>query len=267
MMKTILIAVVCLVVGLMLGRYLPSEDPSGGEGSEVDDTSSQRRAVSRVSRRERIDSAHRGEGGGITADSDLTDLSQDADLVTVPTSLILELSLATGTRSAGQALFSRDGKIEKILKITDQEKAMVQKAWRQSRQKIQELEANASTSESLEDGSVKITVPDLAKGMGDLGEGFQSTVEKTLGENRSEVFLAMKQVDRIFAPSAGERTYSVAVESIGDGRWRYHMTLEGAGGRRVWVSENVPNEIRHLTDAAKIVPTMNQPSSEDEEGE
>jgi hypothetical protein len=203
----------------------------------------------------------------VIADSGLTDLPKDANLVTVPTSLISELSLAIGTRSAGQALFSRDGKIEKILKITDQEKAVVQKAWKQSRHEINELEAGVSKSESLEDGSVKITVPDLANGMGALGEDFQATVKNTLGENRGEVFLAMKQVDRIFTPPAGERTYSVAVEAIGDGRWRYHMTLVGPSGRRVWVSEKVPDEIRHLTDAARIVPTMNPPSREDEEGE
>ena len=263
MMKTILIGVVCLLVGLVIGRFLPSENRSIGEDSGVDEMTHRTREVSRVSPRERIGSAHRDEGEGV--DAGLTAQSQDLNLVTVPASLISELSLAAGTRSAGQALFSRDGKMEKVLKITDQEKAVVQKAWRRSRHDINELEARAAMSESLEDGSVKITVPDLAKGMGALGEGFQATVENTLGGNRSDVFLAMKQVDRIFAPPAGERTYSVAVEAIGDGRWRYHMTLEGPSGRRVWVSEKVPNEIRHLTDAAKIVPSMNPPEDEEDE--
>lgn len=267
MMKTILIGVVCLLVGLVVGRFSISEDLSNGEDLRVDETPSRAQVISGVFPRERIGSTHRGEGGAVTGDSGLTELPQDENLVTVPTSLISQLSLATGTRSAGQDLFSRDGKIEQILQITDQEKSVVQKAWRQSRHKVYELEAKASKSENLEDGSVKISVPDLANEMGALGEGFQSAVKNTLGGNRGEVFLAMKQVDQIFTPQAGERTYQVAVESIGDGRWRYRMTLEGAAGRRVWVSEKVPDEIRHLTDAARIVPTMNPASDDDEEDE
>ena len=266
-MKTILIGAICLIIGLVLGRFSVSDDRSNGERLEVDETLNREQALSRVSPRERISMANRGEGVAVvsSADSDVSELPQDVNLVTVPASFISELSLGIGTRSVGQDLFSRDGKIEKLLQITDQEKAVVQKAWRQSRQKIYEHEAKVSTSESQEDGSVKITVPDVAKGMGSLSQSFESTVKNTLGENRGDVFLAIKQVDRIFAPPVGERTYKVAVEAIGDGRWRYHMTLEGPAGRRVWVSDNVPNEIRHLTDAAQIVPTMNPTSDEDDE--
>ena len=41
-------------------------------------------------------------------------------------------------------------------------------------------------------------------------------------------------------------------EETGDGSWRFHMVLEGPAGRRVWVGERVPDEIRHLAGDAYI---------------
>ena len=200
-------------------------------------------------------------------DAELTEAEGDGSLVMVPASLIGELSRTAGTRSLGQELFSRDGKIEEYLRITDQEKAAVQTAWKSSRQRIRDLEATSSKSEDLEDNSVKITVPDLTNGMGVLGEDFKSSVKDVLGGNRGEVFLEMKQVKKIIAPPAGERIYTLKVEPTGDGGWRYHTVFENAGERRVWVGASVPNEIRHLTDAAKIFPAVKQAGNEDGEGE
>jgi hypothetical protein len=265
-MKTILIGVVCLLIGLVVGRFLPSEDRSV-QTSSAESADEIRSAKPGVSSRvnSRVSSRPGAQGEGETGGPELTEPGQDSKLVSVPAALIRELSLAGGTRSAGQDLFSRDGKMEKLLQITDQEKAVVQKAWRQSCQKIQELEARSSKSEDQEDGSVQITVPDLSRDRGELGKGFQSSVNDTLGDNRGSVFLAMKQVDRMFAPKAGQRVYTVSVEAVGDGRWRYHMaSVDGDGKRRVWVGEKVPNEIRHLTDAAKIVPSMHPPEDEEE---
>ncbi len=266
MMKTTLIGAVCLVVGVVLGHFLPlknqSDQPSpresmdearsarSGAGSQVDFAASRRPA----------------QDVGGASDPDFAESGQDRRLLSVPAALIRELSLAGGIRSAGQDLLSRDGKMEELLQITDQEKAVVQKAWTQSLQKIKELEASSSQSEDQEDGSVQITVPDLSRDRAELGKGFQSLVNDTLGDNRGDVFLAMKQVDRMFAPQSGQRVYTVSVEAIGDGRWRYHMvSVDGEGKRRVWVGEKVPNEIRHLTDAAKIVPSINPPEDGGEE--
>ncbi len=255
-----------MVVGVVLGHFLPLKNQSdqSSPGESDDEARSARSGVGShvdfgASRRPDQDL-----GGG--AAPEFSESGQDSRLLSVPAALIRELSLAGGTRSAGQDLFSRDGEMEKLLQITDQEKAVVQKAWAQSLQKIQELEARSSKSEDLEDGSVQITVPDLSRDRGELAKGFRSSVNDTLGDNRGDVFLAMKQVDQIFTPKSGQRVYTVSVEAIGDGRWRYHMaSVDGEGKRRVWVGEKVPNEIRHLTDAAKIVPSINPPEAGEEE--
>lgn len=254
-----------MVVGAMLGHFLPLKNQSVQSSPEesADEVSLVRSGVgSHVD----FGASRRPDQKVGGADSELSGSGQDPRLLSVPAALIRELSLAGGTRSAGQDLFSRDGEMEKLLQITDQEKAAVQKAWAQSLQKIKELEAGSSKSEDQEDGSVQITVPDLSRDRGELAKGFRSSVNDTLGDNRGEVFLAMKQVDQIFTPKSGQRVYTVSVEAIGDGRWRYHMaSVDGEGKRRVWVGEQVPNEIRHLTNAAKIVPSINPPEDGGEE--
>ena len=166
--------------------------------------------------------------------------------------MLEELSQTAGTRTVGQNLFSGDGKVERMLKITDQEKAVIQTAWKGTQQKLRDLEARSMTSVADDDGAVTITVPDLSASTGEIGAGFSSEVRKSLGENRSDIFLAVKQVDRMFSPEAGEQTYKVEPKPTGDGGWRFHMTLESPGGRRVWVSETIPDEISHLTDVAQI---------------
>ena len=262
-MRTIIVAVVCLVIGLMLGRFLPSEDgPVDNAASSVRGGDSSRKG-SRLASRDRSGSRNSSDSDQAAAGMRSTDATTEADQVTVPIALISELSQGSSTRAQGLELFSRDGKLEKLLNITDHEKAVIQKAWNQSLQQIKQLEAKESKSEDLEDGSVKITVPSLAGDMKQLGEDFETVVQDSLGENRAGAFLAMKHVDRVFTPTDAERTYQVSVESVGDGRWRYHMTaVDGAGKRRVWVGESVPDEIRHLTDAARILPKMTQSEGE-----
>ena len=188
-------------------------------------------------------------------------------MVTVPRELIELLSRAAGNRSAGQPLFSQDGKLEEALQIVDREKAELQTAWHASRRKIRDLEAETSTAEDLEDGSVRITVPNLADRMEGLRKGFSSSVRNILGNNRGEVFLSMKQADQLFTPPEGDRTYTVSPEPVGDGSWRFRMTLESANGRRVWVGGNIPDEILHLTAAAHIIPRLDEDTGEDSEDE
>ncbi|MBK1855054.1 hypothetical protein JO972_08795 [Verrucomicrobiaceae bacterium 5K15] len=178
--------------------------------------------------------------------------STSSDLITVPRRLLEELSLAAGNRTAGQPLFSSDRKLEALLQIVGSERATVEKAWKNSLQKTREMEAESATSEDLTDGSVRITIPDLGSDIASIGAEFKSTVCNILGPERGEVFLALNQADSLFTPPKGDRTYTVKSEAIGDGRWRFHMTLEGSLGRRVWVGNSIPDEIRHLTDAANI---------------
>lgn len=262
------------MLGLLLGRILPSQE--GGSESHESGDPAERKLASRVSRQGggRVDSSARWmrrsspseNTADLALDSGLPNPDQDGPLVVVPASLLGELSQAAGMRSLGQDLFSQDGKMEQYLQITDREKSAVQHAWRVSRKQVRALEARAARAEDLEDGSVRITVPDLSEGVVGLGRDFLTSITDTLGENRADVFLQMKQVDQIFAPSAGERVYQVKVESTGDGRWRYHMSYESPAGRKVWVGDSIPEEIRHITDASKIDPEMN-PELDDEDEE
>ena len=261
--KSVAAAIICLVIGLFAGRLLPSVDtgevvtghsgPGAGGQPGVGTPGSADAGPTRPTKSLRDGITDRN-----SIASGLSAMPGDEGLVVVPTSLLGELSLAGGIRSPGQDIISKDGKVEELLQMTDQEKAEIEAEWEAARQQIRKLEAQAATSEDLDDGAVRITLPDLSGGMENLGNNFQSSVRGTLGDNRGGAFLAMKQVDSIFTPPPGERTYTVGAESVGDGRWRFRMTLEGASGRRVWVGENIPDEISHLTDAASIVRSLNE---------
>lgn len=103
------------------------------------------------------------------------------------------------------------------------------------------------TTEDIDDWTVRITVPDLATSIRPLAGEFRSEVSQALGGDRSKAFLAAKQIDTVFSPPVGERTYEVTSESVGDGQWRFRMNLSGPEGNRVWVGDTIPEEIRHLT--------------------
>ena len=255
MKSTIIACAACLMAGVAIGRLLPKAEQSGSGRTENQGTGERSGAtLSALANPIAGGESSSGEAQDPSLDFGVADPTLDPDLVVVPASLLGQLSLATGKRSLAQNLFSGDGKVEETLQITDQEKAAVQTAWRGIQEGIRELESESSVPENLDDGSLRITLPDLTSDMAAPGSGFRTSVREILGENRGEVFLAMKQVDRILTPPAGERTYTVAAEPTGDGGWRFRMTLEGSDGRRVWVGDNIPNEIQHLAGAAQIVP-------------
>lgn len=259
-LKTIGLAVGCVLLGIVLGRMLPGLSPSstmddmlGKDIGVVSSGSSSTKTSERNMPDWPVSPERSGSQGSRAAETS----GRDEEMVWIPSSLLEELSADGGARTVGQNLFSGDGKIEEALKITDQEKTMIQAAWKKTQQKMRELEVSAMTSEVSEGGSVvTITVPDLSTDLREVGQGFGSEIRNSLGENRAAVFLAVKQVDRMFSPEASERTYRIEPESTGDGGWRYHMTLEGGGNRRVWVSETIPEQISHLTDVASIRRTL-----------
>ena len=269
-MKVVLSSVISLTAGVCIGYFAAQAGGDDGTGATVPEvngdagTGELRDGGSSASR---VAALRVTEAlAGSIQDDVMIEAAEPEGVVMVPSSLIEELSKSKGSSKLGQELFDRDGQVEEILTITDQEKAVVQTEWRSMRDRVRQLEAQSSSSEDLEDGTVKITVPSLVGQMGAMGEEFGVSVKRTLGENRGEVFLALKQVDQVFTPEDGERTYGVKVESTGNGSWRYHMTLEGASGRRVWVSDKVPDEIRHLTDAARIFPEIENTAVEEDCG-
>ena len=58
--------------------------------------------------------------------------------------------------------------------------------------------------------------------------------------------------------SSGERAYRVTTEEIGDGKWRFRIQLDGRDGQRLWVGANIPQELRHLTNAVGISPALGE---------
>ena len=174
----------------------------------------------------------------------------------IPLALIRELSLAAGVRRLDLPIFGEDQRVEQALEITEVEKATIQNAWDAAVDRVRGVEAATMKSEEIDEWSVRITVPDAAPTMAGIASDFRARVGQALGGDRAAAFLAAKQVDAVFTPPEGERTVMVTTEEIGDGRWRYRMDLEGPQGSRVWVGETLPDEIRHLTDAAGIVPAL-----------
>lgn len=264
-LKTIAACLAGLAAGLGLGRFIPQRTSAGHPGTaEFRIPGEGRSSRTTTDAPARI----RGSRAGATtdADGDRAGLHGNAGfgdagerLVVVPAPLLGELSLAAGVRSPDQPLFSsRDDRIGELLGITDREKAGLQTAWRDYRGKIRKIEAASTAAEDLDDGSVRLTLPDLSTDRLALGGQLCSAMKGILGDDRGEIFLAVKQVERAFAPREKEWSCIVAPESTGDGRWRFHMTVEDQGGRRVWVGETIPNEIRHLTDAVGVIPSMDE---------
>jgi len=260
-LKIIAACLVCLATGLVLGRLIPVE-PGGMRNSNIskqerlsrstDDVSTQSEAASQWGANEH--SARLPLNSGFVTSKE--------NLVLVPSAVLTELSFAGGIRSIYDPLISRDGKIEELLGITEREKAALQTSWRESRETVRNVEAAAAISEDLEDGSVRLTLPDLTAQREATAQRFFSSVTGILGDNRGDVFLAVKQAQRAFVSQGENWSCLVATESIGDGNWRFHMTMEGTGARRVWVGETIPNEIRHITDAVGVIPSLNEDSQD-----
>lgn len=197
--------------------------------------------------------------------SGLAKPTKDGGLVVVSSSLLQAMGKRASSLSIEQDLFSRDGKVESALQISDSEKAAVQQAWRGLREGVRKLEVASSTAVDLEDGSVRITVPNVAQDLGDLAQQFRDGVRISLGDNRAQAFLAMKQVGGMFDQQGTESAYTVRMEATGNGRWRYHISSEKGDQRKTWVGESVPSALRHLTDAATINPNLNAQQFDEED--
>lgn len=259
-LKSILIPAACLLLGTGIGVLLPV----GGEGAAAPATGS---GAPDSPGGSRPDAASRPGGaprpparpGRVGRDApEPSPAAPAADFVSVPVSLIDELSLGAGVRTLDEGLFDPDGKLAEQLGIGDSEKARIQTAWRGVRDEIREIELSAVETEELADGSAKITVPDLAGRLGPVREHFGAQVDGILGENRAAVFRALTQTDRMLARPEGRTVYTVTPESVGDGGWRFRIRLENSAGSRLWVGDRVPKEIRHLTDAARVVSSLDE---------
>jgi hypothetical protein len=175
----------------------------------------------------------------------------------IPLALLREVGTASGNRIVGDRLFNHSS-AERILEVSDAEKARLQPEWEEALAALKAAEVAVMRYEVAGDGSVKIALPTAAADFRVVGQRFRREVLDVMGEERGEAFLALKQVDSHFQPVEGEQSYIVKSESTGNGSWNFHMTLDGPDGRRVWVSETIPDEISHLTDAAGIRRTLSE---------
>ena len=188
-----------------------------------------------------------------------------AGFVVVPSRLLEEFSSKLSKLELKDELFTSDSRVEDILKITDQEKAQLQRSWREMQRKLKRAEVKCVKIDEVDDGSVCIQVPDMSKEVLAMGEHYKASVASVLGENRGLAFSAIKQLDSAFSVAEEDTTYFVKMESIGDGFWRYHMKQQGASGNRAWLGQQIPTHLRHLTEEADIVSELESPAEVDGE--
>jgi hypothetical protein len=186
------------------------------------------------------------------------------EFVVVPSSLIASFSNSSKSQILRGGLFANASAIQEALKISDNEKAQMQRNWRAVLKQMKRVEREGAKVEELENGLVQINVPAMEEPYEKLGESFQEGLVNVLGENRATAFSAAQHLQDVFSPK-GELSYVVKMEATGDGFWRYHITQSGADGGATWVGSKVPRHLRHLTEKAKIVSELEIPKSESED--
>ncbi|MGB0774367.1 MAG: hypothetical protein ACPG32_06140 [Akkermansiaceae bacterium] len=269
--KYIAVGVSCLLVGFFTRGILDQNDadPADSTPHEPSQSATSERRGSRSSSRSR--SADR-QKVDVPRSEDLAAVSglprpSDADLIVVPVDLLEKLASSGKQIDVHDDLFSSSGELIEALQISDREKAGLQHAWRQARAKLREIEAANAKSVTLKDGSVQITVPNLKTQISKIGDEFNQVLSNHLGPNRAAAFSGARGLNQAFSSLAGEAIYTVKVEATGDGRWRYKMHQQGPRSNKAWIGDNVPEVIRHLTDAANIRANLNPKDDEEEDEE
>lgn len=252
--KSIGIGGICFVLGGVTGGLL-SFNPSRSNVPDPGQTTNEARTGTKQSRFGQDWGSH-----GIKArpSSPQGSPRTDDSMISVPISLLKSLSIAKSNHTIGQSILDDNDPIEAALGLSSVEKDRIRSEWQRACGQVREIEIKSLSTKDLEDGSVLLALPDLSKERKEIAGQFMSSVTQTLGAERGEAFNATKQVDSRFSADAGERTIAVKIESAGGGDWTYQMSLQDASGQRVWVGESIPSEIRHLADAAGILPTIEE---------
>ncbi len=176
-------------------------------------------------------------------------------LITVSAEMLQKINKFPAVHPRHQQLFYRNDQVLELLKITEQEQARLEEAWTTRRTEVESLESLHSSRRDMQDGSALITVPDLSDVLAAVERELSEQVHQALGDERGDLLIRLKHLDGVFMPKTGERTYQVRVEAAGNGQWRYHTDYRDDSNHHVWVGEDLPQEIRHITDAARIAPT------------
>lgn len=196
--------------------------------------------------------------------SEMQQGEEPAEFVVIPSKLLESFAGGSASASVHSNLFSNDSDVELLLNISDQEKSQLQNGWRVMQRTLKRVELEHVEIGETQDGSVTIAIPSLTDQIADAGNEFKSEVGAVLGENRAKAFSAIKQLDSAFK-NEEPTTYTIKMESTGDGFWRYHIKQQGGQGNNAWVGSKVPQRLRHLTEAANIVGELEVQADEPED--
>lgn len=153
-------------------------------------------------------------------------------------------------------LFSNGDPIARVLAVTDDEKAVLEREWAKAKDEVVRRQRETLRHEQ---GENQLWIgADPFEG-GHLWSHFREAALETLGPERGEAFLGMTRADEAFGgwgrrPSAA---YSIQYDRQSDGSWVYRITEkpspDGPAGKS-WISNRIPAHIREMTDFLGISP-------------
>jgi len=188
--------------------------------------------------------------------------------VTLPAETLDALAGAAGNPGVPKdELFFADDPVVEALGITENEKIRLGEFWRSALRQIRRAEVARSEVRENDDGSVSFRIDPLAGLRSSVRAQFAARVKRELDSDRGAAFLSFKGGGRLFGGGEQPVECRLSIESAGNGRWRFHITRKQGDSRKVWVADAIPPELRHLTDAAGILPRVHDPAGENPDGE
>lgn len=174
--------------------------------------------------------------------------------VVVPRNLLMQLGAAAGHRGMEEELFSENDPIQIGMDINPAQKAALESAWENAKQRLWDFQKNSRRMEAIDDWTVRITVPDMSSNIDSISKGLEHDASRILGKDRAEAFLAAKQVDKTLSQAGGERVYMVTSQETGDGDWTLSTQMRGPNGAHIWFGESTPEHLNHLLGDLKVDP-------------
>ncbi len=253
----IAVLLLTLVLGICLGRLWPRAGrdefairPTGGEGSGS--PSRDRRLPNRVP----------------LAESAANQLRTASDIraIEIDSATLERLALQMGARVPEFHLFEADDPSLDFIGITESEKVSLEEAWEGAKEGMKGYAAQVSVYRwEDDDSSVAITVPPLGEEGARQREFLAGEIREILGETRASGFLALKRIGEVFGSGGEEQKYTIFVEFAGNGFERYRIIRRIGDEERQWIADAIPDEIRHLTNAAGIEPRVHDIALEEGE--
>ncbi len=260
-LRILLSCITCVFLGVGVGLLVPR----GEKGGAVASVSKQEVVLMPVvtgSNNQLNEQRSRKENVNLNDSWSGREELPEEEVVTIPLSLLRDISPSKSGEWVQGALFDQEDVIAESLGVTDFEKSEIETGWRNVRQQVRDLEVAKAQAESLDDGSARIVIPDNVAMMSRLSRDFRTRLANVLGEDRAKVFASLKNTDERFLSAGEERVYDIEFEEIPNERWRYRIKHEVGGEQRIWVSETIPYELRHLTDDLNIPVVANEGEEE-----